>query len=102
MGLDLAVHRADHQKGAGDFLEDLLGEKLQVHLPGCLMEKKESTEFNATFTSAQSLNFSCSSDFTCKSAHFLTMTIFRAFCFTNKSRFPPPVSPNSVILCFDL
>lgn len=42
VGLDLAVHRADHQKGAGDFLEDLLGEKLQVHPPGCLMEKKES------------------------------------------------------------
>lgn len=42
VGLDLAVHRADHRKGAGDFLEELLGEKLQVHLPGCLREKRES------------------------------------------------------------
>lgn len=41
VGLDQAVHRADHQKGARDFLVDLLEENLQVHLPGYLMEKKE-------------------------------------------------------------
>lgn len=41
VGLDQAVHQADHQKGAGDFLVDLLEENLQVHLPGYLMEKKE-------------------------------------------------------------
>lgn len=42
VGLDPAVHRADHRMGAGDFLEELPGEELQVHLPGCLVEKKES------------------------------------------------------------
>lgn len=40
-GLDQAVHQADHRKGVGDFLEDLLGENLQAHLPGYLMKKKK-------------------------------------------------------------
>lgn len=41
VGLDQAVHQADHQKGAKDFLVDLLEENLQVHPPGYLMEMKE-------------------------------------------------------------
>lgn len=41
-GLGQAVHQADHWKGVGDFLEDLLGENLQAHLPGYLTEKKKN------------------------------------------------------------
>lgn len=44
VGLDLAVHPADHRKGAGDFLEDLLGETLRVLLPGCLMRRKKAVK----------------------------------------------------------
>lgn len=48
-GLDQGVHQADHQKGVGDFLEDLLGENLQVHLPGYLMEKGKKYETIKTY-----------------------------------------------------
>lgn len=37
-GLDQAVHQADHRK----WVEDFLGENLQVHLPGYLIQKKKN------------------------------------------------------------
>lgn len=40
VGLYRAVRQADHQKGVGCFLEDHLGENLEVHLPGYLMGKQ--------------------------------------------------------------
>lgn len=44
VGLDQAVHQADHRKGVEDFPADLLVENsqghLEVHLPGYLMEIK--------------------------------------------------------------
>lgn len=47
VGLDQAVHQADHRKWVEDFLEDLLGENLQVHLLGYLIEKKKNEPFKA-------------------------------------------------------
>lgn len=44
-GSDQAVHQADHRKWVEDFLGDLLGENLQVHLLGYLIEKEKKLNF---------------------------------------------------------